>query len=79
MGARRIILLGYDMQIKGKQTHWFGDHQDKSVSQYQSFRVRFDQMAGHAKELGLDIINCTRDTALTCFRKINLEDCLTQL
>jgi len=37
LGAREIILLGYDMQPTGGKSHWFGDHPDKVVSNWYSW------------------------------------------
>jgi hypothetical protein len=77
LGAKRIILLGYDMQTTNGENHWFGLHPDKIVSNYNNFVDKYNQMAPHAKEIGLEIINCTRQTALKCFPRQELRKALT--
>lgn len=74
-GAARIVLLGYDMQMD-KQAHWFGDH---PVATHHStvamFRNGFQKLA-RRMPAGLEIINCSAQTALTCFPRGSLESVL---
>lgn len=68
-GAKRIVLVGYDMQPTGGRKHWFGDHPAPLV-QSQSFGEwlhRFDKMARDLEARGVEVINCTEETALRCF------------
>ncbi len=74
-GATRIILLGYDMML-GNKAHWFGDHPNKVRSSYPAFIRFYSDMAPQAKQLGLEIINCTRKTALHCFERKSLDSAL---
>lgn len=75
-GAERVILIGYDCQHTGGKAHWHGDHPaglgnagsvDKWPDQFRLLAARLPKA---------DIINCTRQTALTVFRRENLEDIL---
>ncbi len=75
-GAKRIILLGYDMQTRGKQTHFFGDHPNKSASPYAAFRARFQSLVKPLAKIGVEVINCTRKSALQTFPMGRLEDVL---
>jgi hypothetical protein len=77
-GARRILLLGYDMQRTGGKSHWFGDHpQDLNVgSEYEDWRDRFRILARDLEAEGIEVINCTRETALDCFPRMELERAL---
>lgn len=71
----RIILLGYDMGNFGGKNHWFGDHpKGMTNGSYQSFVTRYDQLAEDAKRLGIEIINCSRQTNLTQFQKTTIDD-----
>lgn len=73
LGATKIILLGYDMGVT-RQTHWFGDH-PKSLqknSPFSDFISAFNRMK--PENHNLEIINCTRQTALTCFPRVALEN-----
>lgn len=75
-GARRIILLGYDCQYTGGKKHWHGDH-PKGLGNCVSllhFPRQFEQMAGHLKHC--EIINSSRETALTFWPRMDLEQAL---
>lgn len=77
-GASRILLLGYDMQESGGRAHWFGDHPGKlkRSSPYALFRKSFDDAADQIAGLGVEVINCTRETSLTCFPRVALLEAL---
>ncbi len=76
-GARRIILLGYDMgpAADGKR-HWFGDHPPEinRGSAYELWIKHFEQAAPLIAARGVEIINCSRETMLTCFRRATIEE-----
>jgi hypothetical protein len=60
----KILLLGADL----KGTHFFGPHTKKdlrntSVLQFETMKKQF------AKLKKLPVVNCSPDSALTCFRK----------
>ena len=77
MGATRIILLGYDMQKTGGRNHWFGDHPNGLVNGIDTHLVpNFTPLAEDLKAEGVEVINCTRETALTQFRRAELADVL---
>lgn len=67
--------MGYDMMLSDK-AHWFGEHPDGLRSDYNSFMKHYKIMADEAPRLGLEIINCTRQTALQYFPRMLLEDAL---
>jgi len=69
MGAGTIILLGFDMF----GTHYFGKHPLKLDvnSPFKAFIQSFESITQD-----IEIINCTRSTALTCFKRQRLEDIL---
>lgn len=75
-GANRIILLGYDMQRTDNKEHWFGDHPNKGQSPYQAFVKRFEKAAPEWHKLGVEVLNCTRSTALTCFPRMSIQAAL---
>lgn len=77
LGAKRIVLLGYDMQIKlGGPSHWFGDHPLGGQPPVGSFRGMFAGLVKPLGELGIEVINCSRETALECFPVKALEQVL---
>jgi hypothetical protein len=79
LGATTIALLGYDMQATGGRQHWFGDHPNRSQSPYGTFREMFASMMDPLAGAGVHVINCSRETALTCFPREPLEALLARL
>ena len=74
LGASKILLLGYDASVK-HGTHWHGDHkQTKNPDEMRCLKWHAHFAAIDRK--GAEIINCTRETELTCFPKMKLEDVL---
>lgn len=79
-GARKIVLVGYDMRCVSGKSHFFGDHpkglhQNKDED-YRRFVGRFDK-ASKALPEGVHIINATPDSALKCFPIMTLSDALS--
>lgn len=73
-GADRVVLLGYDMQVKTRK-HFFGEHpaEINHGSDYNGWIKRFIRVADI---IPAQVINCTRDSALNCFPKMELRDVL---
>lgn len=73
-GARVIALLGLDCQPTGGRKHWFGNH-PPSLDEVLPFQRWMEELGILAKELtaeGIDVHNCSRETALTCFQRTDL-------
>lgn len=73
-GARRIYLLGYDM--KGRSpAHWFGQHPTglRKTGNYPAWAQYLNQAP---KPAGVEIINCSRDTAINCFPQATIQEAL---
>lgn len=77
-GARRIVLLGYDMSHQSSsRTHFFGNHPWKpSGSPYAVFLAKFQTAVAPLAALGIDVVNCSRVSALTGFPRRSLADVL---
>ena len=76
-GAKRIVLLGYDMQKGTKgEMHWHPEHPMKTPHLYVEFRRRFETLVEPLKAQGVDVVNCTRRTALECFPQMRLDKVL---
>lgn len=76
--AARIILLGYDMGRTGGKSHWHGDH-PKGLGNGNNFKVwvrRFARMAPGLVAAGIEVVNASRVSALTCFPRMSLQDAL---
>lgn len=79
-GAVRIVLLGYDCKYaENGRRHWHGDHPPGTAGNAAPKTVQKwpKEFADLARNLGrIEIINCSRDTALTVFKRARLEDAL---
>lgn len=81
LGAVRIILLGYDMERReGEAIHWHGSHEPPLLNpqphHFDDWRERFAGTVPDLAEMGIEVLNCSRNTALTCFPRSRLEDVL---
>jgi hypothetical protein len=70
LGASQIVLLGYDLQ----GDHWFGSHPDRSAPPFDLCRQRFQTLVTPLQDLGVTVINGSRQTSLTAFPRRRLED-----
>lgn len=80
-GAARIILLGFDMQRTNDQPHFFGKHPyhgDKSTPSKDLLKdwvKKFKVLAKDLEAEQVEVINATRETALTCFKRLPIDQC----
>lgn len=74
--AARVILIGFDAQHTNGHAHWFGNHPaglgnagmtHKWLDNFQKLKQDFSH---------IDIINASRETALTMFPRKSLESLL---
>jgi len=74
-GANPIVLVGFNMKTVDSKRHFFGDH-PKELDNSGNFSTWVPFYDNAAKRLpdGRVILNATPDSALKCFKKINLED-----
>lgn len=77
-GAREILLVGYDMQHTYGMKHWHGNHPAPLAQEVpvEGWRRRFGPLATDLQAAGVRVINCTRETALDCFPRGDLAQCL---
>lgn len=78
MGAKRILLLGFDMQKTNNKRHWFGNHPTPLhvSSDYLLWVKYMDRAARRYAKAGIEVINCSRETALQEYRRALITDCL---
>lgn len=64
------------MKTSGK-AHFFGDHPENigNANRYAEFANNFNTIK--PADYGIEIINCTRDTALTAFPRMDLDDAIS--
>lgn len=75
-GAKRIILIGYDMQRTAGRSHWHGDHPAglNNPTNMETWVKYFGPLNEDLKAAGIELINATRETALTFLDCRPLED-----
>lgn len=75
-GARVVYLLGYDgKRSSSGRSHWHDDHPKPLSNAFSILRWGnfFTQVARYARQRGVVVMNCSRDTAYTCFPRVDLE------
>lgn len=77
-GAKKILILGYDCKKKDGVSHWHGEHPDgfsncNSITRWPRI---FEDVAKFARHNAVEVINCSRETALTCFEREALESAI---
>lgn len=78
MGAKLIVLLGFDMQRTGGLSHWHGDHPAglTNVTGIEGWRKNFGPLAADLKAAGVRCVNCSVETAIDCFERADVRDIL---
>lgn len=78
MGAERIVMVGYDCQHTGGRAHSHGDHPPTlgNAGSVKEWPARFAACAQYLSRRRIEVINATRETALTCFPRNTLESAL---
>jgi hypothetical protein len=77
-GARRLLLVGFDMHNPNGKRHFFGNHpKELRNSDPRVFIKNFVKAANPVlMPKGVQIINCTPGSALECFPRMALKDAL---
>jgi len=76
LGAKRIVLLGYDMQRSQGRSHFFDHSPARWSSNYAEFRSQFETLVDPLFRIGVSVVNCSRETALTAFPRQALREAL---
>lgn len=77
-GATQIVLLGFDFQRTDGKSHHHGDHEGGlpnlgTMSEWVRLMIR---MAADLRARGVEVINASRETAITCFERLPIEKAL---
>lgn len=77
-GASKVVLLGYDCQRTGGRTHWHGDHPQalSNAKTIDRWPAAFKAVAAEARARAVPAVNASRETALTCFDRVELASAL---
>lgn len=80
LGASRILLLGYDMQFTDGRVHWHGNHPsplaNPSPVLLDNWLKDFPTLARDLESEGVEVLNCSRSTALACFARADIREVL---
>lgn len=72
--AKRVVMLGFDCQMTNGHAHWHGNHPRglANARQIDRWPKLFQQLRDDHPQV--EIVNATRQTALTMFTRVKLED-----
>lgn len=74
-GARRIALVGFDARVDNG-THWHGDHSagltNPGAGTAAMWVAHLDRVAATLRAAGVEVTNCSPDSALEGYRKVGL-------
>lgn len=77
MGAKKIVLVGYDHKHSNEQTHFHGDHETKyfrkNADDTDRWVSNFAWLSYDLNSSGVDLVNCSLDTAIETCRRSTLE------
>lgn len=76
LGAARIVLLGYDCQGQAGRDHYFGAHPHGRRPPYDLFLKYFGTIVQPLIDLGVRVLNASRETAIRCFPRVSLAEAL---
>lgn len=78
LGAKKIYLLGFDMTMDGKFSHWHGNHGKvpKKGFPYARHLLGFNQIARDAKKMGIKIFVVNKGSAIKTLPVITLQEAL---
>ena len=83
LGVKRILLLGFDMNLDENQiSHWHGAHNKvqhnhkRKSPPFTRHLMGFPEIAKDAKKLEVEILNVNPKSAINDFRKVELKDVL---
>lgn len=80
-GCTKVYLLGYDCQRgPNGEVHHHGNHPRPlgNALSMPKWPVQFQAAATYAKNWGVEVVNCSRRTALTCFPRADLEEAIAE-
>lgn len=81
LGAKRIILLGFDMIMDRGKTHWHAPHSPikrNFTPPYVKHLKGFPQIAEDAKLLGIEILNASPISAIKDFPKVSVSEIINE-
>lgn len=77
-GAKPILLIGFDM-TDANGVHWYGRNNwlaanNPDQANFKRWIAAFNSAASVLASMGVEVVNCSLNSALDCFPKISLEE-----
>jgi len=77
-GVTRVLLLGVDMgHSPHSPKYFYGDRKHQLPSPYGAMLALWPTLIEPLKTLGVELINCSRQTALDCFHRVPINEALS--
>jgi hypothetical protein len=79
LGAARIVLVGFDMMAKDRQSHWHADHRGHGMTNptarlFKMWIPYFDTIYEGLRERGVELVNASRETAIKSIPRVSLDE-----
>lgn len=79
-GARRILLIGFDFH-GASGLHWYGPNVGRGMrnpkdTNFARWRAALASQAGTLARMGIEVVNASRGSALTCFDTASIDGAL---
>lgn len=78
-GAKRVLLLGYDMHTEPRRSHWHDEERPRNFEEdviKRSFLPHFPTLVGPLAAAGVEVVNCTPNSSLRCWPFMPLAEAL---
>lgn len=79
-GCSRVLLVGYDMHVNNG-AHWHGNHpsimNNPRRGNVERWRRAVDGAAAKIAERGVEVVNCSANSALQNYKKMPLDEALS--
>ena len=79
MGMKEIYFIGLDLKNTIDKTHFFGrdyNSQNHDTTEYPKMIESFEKIAPILKEKGINVYNCSPDSALKCFPYVDYKEAI---
>lgn len=76
LGAREIVLLGFDGYRAGAPLHWYGSRvaeESETGPQFDGYARQMGALADAGQKAGVEILNASPGSKLSCFARVKLE------
>ncbi|MFP4018064.1 MAG: class I SAM-dependent methyltransferase [Bacteroidales bacterium] len=75
-GAKRIILIGFDMYVSKTHSHWHNLYGKSKTPPFKNHMKGFSQIAQDAEKIGVEIYNVSLHSSIPHFPKVKIDDIL---